>query len=105
MLQTSGNLLVVQWLSLCASNAGGADSIPGQGTNKCCRYLRKLSSSYSKNMVLDLPLDSIISHMYFFIKHFSILVDYISVYLVDFVLSNKKPNSKNGLMEFFQLQK
>ena len=24
--------MVVQWLSLCASNAGGAGSIPGQGT-------------------------------------------------------------------------
>ena len=24
--------LVLQWLRLCASNAGGTDSIPGQGT-------------------------------------------------------------------------
>ena len=28
----SGTSLVVQWLRLCASNAGGADSIPGRGT-------------------------------------------------------------------------
>ena len=27
-----GNSLVVQWLGLCASTAGGASSIPGQGT-------------------------------------------------------------------------
>ena len=27
-----GTSLAVQWLRLCASNAGGAGSIPGQGT-------------------------------------------------------------------------
>ena len=30
MVSTS---LVVQWLKLCASNAGGTGLIPGQGTN------------------------------------------------------------------------
>ena len=29
-----GTALVVQWLRLYASNAGGAGSIPGQGTKK-----------------------------------------------------------------------
>ena len=28
----SGASLAVQWLRCCASNAGGTDSIPGQGT-------------------------------------------------------------------------
>ena len=28
----AGNLLVVQWLELCASTAGDMGSIPGQGT-------------------------------------------------------------------------
>ena len=27
-----GTSLAIQWLRLCASNAEGADSIPGQGT-------------------------------------------------------------------------
>lgn len=27
-----GNSLMVQWVRLCTSNAGGADSISGQGT-------------------------------------------------------------------------
>ena len=31
-LKVSGNSLVVQWLKLCTSMAGGLDSIPGQGT-------------------------------------------------------------------------
>ena len=30
-LKNIGTSLVVQWLRLCASNAGGAGSIPGQG--------------------------------------------------------------------------
>ena len=29
--QSSGSSLVVQWLRLCASSAGGVGSIPGQG--------------------------------------------------------------------------
>ena len=30
--QNSGTSLVVQWLRLCAPNAGGPGSLPGQGT-------------------------------------------------------------------------
>ena len=30
--KTGGTSLVVQWLRLCAPNAGGLGSIPGQGT-------------------------------------------------------------------------
>ena len=30
-----GTCLVVQWLRLCAPNAGGPGSIPGQGTRSC----------------------------------------------------------------------
>ena len=30
-----GNSLVVQWVTLCAPNAGGTGSIPGQGTRSC----------------------------------------------------------------------
>lgn len=55
--------------------------------------------------LLDLPLDSIISHIYFFIKHFSILVDYISVYLVDFVSSSKKPNFQEWIDGIFSASK
>ena len=29
----AGTSLVVQWLGLCSSNAGGTGSIPGQGTS------------------------------------------------------------------------
>ena len=31
-IEKSRNSLVVQWLGLCASNAGGTGLIPGQGT-------------------------------------------------------------------------
>ena len=30
--------MVAQWLRLCASNAGGAGSIPGQGTKSHMLY-------------------------------------------------------------------
>ena len=44
------------------------------------------------------------THIFFSLN---ILVFWLTtfVYLVHFVSSSKKPNSKNGLMEFFQLQK
>ena len=31
-----GTSLAIQWLRLCASNAGGTGSIPGQGTKILC---------------------------------------------------------------------
>ena len=33
--------LVVQWLILCASTAGGMALIPGQGSSACCMVWRK----------------------------------------------------------------
>ena len=36
----TGTSLVVQWLRLCALNAGGPGSIPGQGTRSCMSQLR-----------------------------------------------------------------
>ena len=35
-----GTSLVVQWLRLCTSNAGGPGSIPGQGTRSYMLQLR-----------------------------------------------------------------
>ena len=37
---TSGTPLVVQWLRLCAPNAGGPGSIPGQGTGSHMTQLK-----------------------------------------------------------------
>ena len=36
-----GTSLVVQWLRLCAPNAGGPGSIPGQGTRSHKQQLRR----------------------------------------------------------------
>ena len=38
--QTSWTSLVIQWLRLCAPNAGNPDSIPGQGTRSCLPQLK-----------------------------------------------------------------
>ena len=42
-----GASLVVQWLRLCAPNAGGPGSIPGQGTRSCMPQL-KIPSAATK---------------------------------------------------------
>ena len=52
-LNYSGTSLVVQWLRLCASNAGGMDSIPGWGTKiphttQCLAKTKILSYSFIK---------------------------------------------------------
>ena len=39
-LKLTGTSLVVQWLRLCAPNAGGPGSIPGQGTGSCMQQLK-----------------------------------------------------------------
>ena len=39
-IEQLGNFLVVQWLRLHASNAGGPGSIPGQGTKPDMPHLR-----------------------------------------------------------------
>ena len=36
-----GTSLVVQWLRLCASTAGGMGSIPGKGSSTCHSHKRK----------------------------------------------------------------
>ena len=36
-----GTSLMVQWLRLCLPNAGGADSIPGQGAKILTRLMAK----------------------------------------------------------------
>ena len=38
--QYGGTSLVVQWLRLCAPNAGGPGLIPGQGTKYCMPQLK-----------------------------------------------------------------
>ena len=40
-----GTSLVVQWLRLCAPNAGGLGSIPGQGTRSCRSQLKILHAT------------------------------------------------------------
>ena len=49
--------LAVQWLKLCASNAGGPDSIPGQGTRShmlqlkvLCAVIKTLTPTADKNL-------------------------------------------------------
>ena len=43
-----GISLVVQWLTLCAPNAGGSGSIPGQGTRSCMHAATKSSHATTK---------------------------------------------------------
>ena len=40
-----GTSQVVQWLGLCAPNAGGPGSIPGQGTRSCMMQLKILHAA------------------------------------------------------------
>ena len=55
----SGTSLAVQWLKLCASNAGGMGSIPGRGTkNPHVTHVakkRKISHKRQKRMEGGLP--------------------------------------------------
>ncbi|TEA28979.1 hypothetical protein DBR06_SOUSAS11410018, partial [Sousa chinensis] len=43
--------LVVQWIRLCAPNAGGPGSIPGQGTRSHMRVATKSSHATTKEPV------------------------------------------------------
>ncbi|TEA37693.1 hypothetical protein DBR06_SOUSAS9210008, partial [Sousa chinensis] len=43
--------LVVQWLRLCAPNAGGPGSIPGQGTRSHMHATTKSSHATTKELV------------------------------------------------------
>ena len=49
-----GTSLVVQWLRLCASNAGDMGSIPGQGTKipHACRARKKKKKDKPKNRIM-----------------------------------------------------
>ena len=44
-MATLGTSLVVQWLRLCASNAGGPGSVSGQGTRSHMLQLKILHAS------------------------------------------------------------
>ena len=39
-----GTSMVVQWLRFLARNAGGEDSIPGQGTTSCMLQLKPIAA-------------------------------------------------------------
>ena len=45
----SGTSLVVQWVRLCAPNAGAPGSIPGQGTRFCMHATTKSSRAATKS--------------------------------------------------------
>ena len=45
---TEGISLVVQWLRLCAPNAGGLGSIPGQGTRSYMHAATRSSQAATK---------------------------------------------------------
>ena len=44
-----GTSLVTQWLRLCAPNAGGPDSLPGQGTRSHMHAATKSSNATTKD--------------------------------------------------------
>ena len=46
-----GTSLVVQWLRLCAPNAGGLSSIPGQGTRSHMLQVRVLMQQWRSHML------------------------------------------------------
>ena len=46
--QVLGTSLVVQWGRLCALNAGGLGSIPGQGTRSCMHAATKSPQAAAK---------------------------------------------------------
>ena len=47
LFKVTGTSLVVQWLRLCAPNAGGLGTIPGQGTGS---HMQQLRHSAAKEM-------------------------------------------------------
>ena len=54
-----GTSLAVQWLSLCAPNAGGASWIPGLGTKiPHVAAKKKKKKNLRKKLSYDLPLDT-----------------------------------------------
>ena len=44
-----GDFLVVQWLRLCAPNAGGLGLTPGQGTRSHMLQLKEIPHAATKN--------------------------------------------------------
>ena len=49
--QATGTSLVVQWIRLCAPNAGGQGSIPGQGTRSQMHAANKSLHATTKEPV------------------------------------------------------
>ena len=78
--------LVVQWLRLCAPNAGGPDSIPGQGTRshmsqrRVCRLQLKIPHSTTKTWYSQVN-----NCLFFFLKETKISPYNIFILITEFL--------------------
>ena len=57
-----GTSLVVQWVRLCAPNAGCLGSIPGQGTKSCVHATTKKKSSVATESLHAATIDPACRH-------------------------------------------